>query len=127
MRVTIGTNLLGDLDDDIPIGGFVASATAETQRGRGACSGGLQRLRDRGNVQVSFTVPTKRTFDSVAAAQKWVVDTAGAGGFSGLLLFVFADGSESRFEWAVARPSRLEHRGVLVSATWAIEAGAKLT
>jgi hypothetical protein len=104
----------------------VASASGETQRGRGTCTG-LSRLRMRGGVVSSFQVPTKLTFDSVSEAQKWCVDTAKIGGYEGLLLFTYANGSESRFEWAVARPSSLSHRGVLVTAQWSIEAGKQLS
>lgn len=126
MRVTIASVLLGDYTDDIPIGGFVASATGDTQRGRGTCTG-LARIRLRGNVVATFNVPTKRTFATVSEAQKWICDTAKVGGYEGLLKFVYANGSETRFDWAVARPTSLTHQGVLVTAVWSIEAGRPLT
>jgi hypothetical protein len=127
MRITIGNALLGDYSgDNIPVGGFVASATGDTQRGRGTCTG-LARLRMRGGVVASFTVPTKRTFTTVSDAQKWICETAKVGGYEGLLRFVYASGAETRFDWAVARPSNLSHQGVLVTAVWAIEAGRPLT
>jgi hypothetical protein len=125
MRVTVGSTLLGDYEADRPIGGFVASATGQTDRGRGTCSG-LGRLRARGNVVASFTVPTKLAFESVSAAQKWINDLVKAGLAEGLLRFEYDDGSETKFPWAVARPSQLTHAGVLVSATWQIEAGERL-
>lgn len=126
MRVQIANVLLGDYEDDVPIGGFSASANGETQRGRGTCTG-LARLRMRGGVVASFTVPTKLTFESVSEAQKWICDTVKVGGYEGLLLFTYDNGSETRFEWAVARPSNLTHRGVLVTANWSIEAGRQLS
>ncbi|HRQ87208.1 MAG TPA: hypothetical protein PLA50_00300 [Bacteroidia bacterium] len=125
MRVTVGSVLLGDLESDVPIGGFTASGGGETQKGKGSCSG-LSRLRLRGGGTASFSVPTKLTFPSVAEAQKWICDTAKVGGYEGLLRFAFEDGSQTLFPWAVARPDSLSHRGVLVTAQWRIEAGEKL-
>lgn len=127
MRVTIGSTLLGDYNDEIYIGGFRASAQGDTQTGRGTCSGGLARLRMRGNVVSQFSVPTNRTFTSVSEAQKFINDTAKIGGYEGLLIFEYVDGSETRFPWAVARPSDLNHRGVNVTANWDIQAGERLT
>ena len=126
MRISIGSTLLGDYDDDVHIGGLSVSADGTTQTGR-AQSGGMARLRDRGNALVSITVPTKRTFDSVAEAEKWIMDTAQAGGYSGLFTIEYTDGSDTRFDWAVARPSSLSHIGLLVIATWSIQAGERLT
>ena len=125
MRITIGSNLLGDYEEDIPVGGYRGSASREVQRGRGAC-GGLGRVKLTGSVAVSITVPTKRTFDSVSEAEKWVNDTLKVGGYEGLLVFEYADGTETRFPWATALPSDLSYRGVLVTATWQIEAGDRL-
>lgn len=125
MRITVGNAVLGDLDEDIYVGGFVASTSGETQRARAKCDG-LTRLKDRGNGLASFDVPLKRSFETVSEAQKWIVDTAKAGGVEGRLLFAYADGTQSECEWAVARPSGLSHQGVMVSGNWRIEAGAKL-
>lgn len=125
MRITVGSALLGDLDERF-VGGFVASADGSTNRGRGTCTG-MARINRGGSTLARFTVPAKLTFPTVSAAQKWVNDTAKTGVYEGLLRFVYADGTETRFNWAVARPEKLSHQGVLVSATWQIEAGERLT
>lgn len=125
MRITIGTTLLGDYEEDIPVGGYSGSASREIQRGRGAC-GELGRVKATGSVSVSITVPTKRTFDTVSQAEKWVNDTLKEGAYEGALLFEYSDTTDTRFPWAVATPSNLTYRGVLVTATWQIEAGDRL-
>lgn len=125
MRITIGTTLLGDYEEDIPVGGYNGSATREIQRGRGAC-GELSRVKLTGSVAVSISVPTKRTFDTVSEAEKYINDTLKVGGYEGLLIFEYADGSETRFPWAVALPTSLSYCGVLVTANWQIEAGEPL-
>lgn len=126
MRITVGTQLLGDYVEDIPVGGYRASASREVQRGRGTC-GGLSRVKASGSISATITVPTKRTFETVSEAQKWINDTLLVGAYEGLLLFQYDDGSETRIPWAVALPSDLSHRGVLVTATWTVEAGERLT
>lgn len=126
MRVTIGNILLGDHNEDLPIGGYSASVTTQTQQGRGTCTG-LGRVRRRGSHIATFTIPTKLLFDTVSQAQKWIADTVKVGGYEGLLKMVYADGSETRFTWAVAKPNNLTHRGITVTASWSIEAGERLT
>jgi hypothetical protein len=125
MRITVGNTLLGDYEEDIPVGGYRGSASREVQRGRGTC-GGLSRVKATGSVSTAITVPTKRTFESVSEAEKWMNDTLKVGAYEGLLVFEYADGSETRFPWAVANPSEISYRGVLVTATWQIEAGEVL-
>lgn len=125
MRITVGSVLLGDYKVDLPVGGFRASGEREVQRGRGACAG-LGRLKLTGSTQASFTAPTRRTFPTVSQAQKWINDTAKAGGYEGALIFVYDDGTDTRFPWATAIPTDLSHSGVMVTATWRIEAGERL-
>jgi hypothetical protein len=126
MRITVGNVLLGDYDEDIPIGGLNVSGEPVVNRGRGTCTG-LERLRKNGARSMRMTVPTKRTFESVAEAQRWMLETGIAGGYEGILSCELADSSSVSVAWAVATPSDLTHRGVLVSATWSIEAGERLT
>lgn len=125
MRITVGSVLLGDLDEAIPIGGFSADANSEVQRAKGRCAG-MPRLRVQARGMARYTVPTKRTFESVSAAQKYIVDTAALGAVEGRLQFDYADGATSILPWAVATPSGMTHRGVLVTATWSIDAGERL-
>jgi hypothetical protein len=125
MRIAVGTELLGDYEDEVHIGGLAVSAEGDTQTGR-AQAGGMARLRDRGNPIVTINVPTKRAFESVSEAEKWIMDTAQAGGYSGVLTIEYPDGSDTRFPWAVARPTGLSHMGLLVVANWNIQAGEKL-
>lgn len=126
MIIKVGSVTLGSYEAEIFVGGFAASASGETQTGRGPC-GGLRRLKDKGNAVASFTVPTKQEFESVSDAQKFICDAAKAGGYEGVLTFEFVNGADTKFPWAVARPSNLSHIGVMVTAVWNIEAGEKLT
>lgn len=125
MKVTIGDILLGDYTEGVTIGGLVGSATGDTVIGNGGC-GSLKRLKDRGNYIANFNIPTQRLFETVSEAAKFVADTAKAGGASGRLIFEYDDGSDTTFNWAVARPTNLSHRGVNVIAVWQVTAGEKL-
>lgn len=126
MRVTVGEQLLGDVLDDLPIGGFSGSSTGDTHSSRGTSSG-LERLRDLGNVRVTMSFPTKKTFATVSQAEKWLMDTLKAGGYAGPMSIQYDDGSTTDFPWAIARPGGSSYKGVLVNMTWNVRAGEKLT
>lgn len=130
MRLTIGDTLLGEYPGDeipggAPIGGLRASGTGRTQTSRGVC-GGMARLRDQGDATARLTVPVTRTFDSVAEAERFVLETARSGGVEGPMRAELGDGSEVLYPWAVARPGDLQHTGVMVRARWEVEAGERL-
>lgn len=126
MRITVGSILLGDYQEEIYVGGYSASGSADIQQGRGTATG-QRRLRKRGSAIANLTVPTKRDFDTVSEAQKFCNDTALTGGYEGKLVIEYADGSDTQADWAIATPTSLSHIGVMVTATWSIEAGERLT
>lgn len=128
MRITVGNTVLGDypgVDEDIPIAGFSAGVDADIVTGRGTLTT-AQRVRLKGNVRTSLTIPTVRTFDTVSEAQKWIVDLSLSGPVDGRMVVTYQDGSDSVADWAVATPGEMNHYGVSVRVTWAIQAGKKL-
>lgn len=128
MTIYVGNERLGTSPDEVDprtVGGLVGSGRSEIQRARGKCDGPV-RLGLRGNPVGSFTVPTVREFATVSEAARYVWEISLAGAVEGALTVEFDDTTSSSAEWAIATPSNLQHKGVLVTATWAIEAGAKL-
>lgn len=126
MRVTVGTQLLGDSYDEAAIGGFSCSGSALIQEAQGLCAG-WARIKDKGQKSFQATVPTVREFSSVAKAQKWMLEAASEGSFKGYLKFKFAGFGEVTVPYGIAQPSNLTHKGVSVFATWDIVGGEEIT
>ena len=137
MQIKVGKEILGDYpeqgEDNIFVSGLTASGDGDTVIGKGKATADAgkrfdrhQRIKDKGNIRSSVTIPTSRTFETPSEALRWIMETAAVGGYSGRLLVTYDDNNNNAFDYAIARPSSLSHQGVRVLCTWAVTFGKQL-
>lgn len=102
--------------------GFVKSPKAALQENNFA-RGANGSFFDRGNLTTEISFTATRTFDTVGAAERFMLQYDRLTSREGAVVMIMADGSMEQLAAAVASPPRMTHRGVTVDISHTVQGG----